>query len=349
MKGFSKNPFFYFGLLSFVLFGILFFSSDSLAEPNILKGGDVVFFNAFFKNADASTNNDLFFNQNKELAPETPDLKIIDNSIGAVATTSVLTTQTLGDIFGGQDAQRKDVVDYTVQPGDTLQSIADTFQISKNTVLWANNLSSASDLKAGQALTILPVSGLVHVVKKDDTVDGIAKTYKSKAEDIIAFNSLANESDIFIGDILILPDGQMPPKPAPLQRIPLASNWGIIPAEGIETQGLHSFNAVDIANASGTPIYAVADGVVQRAVFNGKYNFGMGNYITVLHANGVATYYGHLQYVFVRPGDHINVGDRIALMGRTGNATGYHLHFEVIGAENYIATEYRVGDRLKFK
>jgi len=350
IKGFSKNPFFYFGAISFILFGLLFFYSDSLAKPDYLKNSDIVFFNSFFKNTDNLKNNDLFFSQNRELALETPDLKIIqDNSIYAVSTPTVLTTQTLGDIFGGSGEQRKDVIDYAVQPGDTIESIAKNFNISLNALLWANNLSKNSSLKVGQNLTILPVSGVLHIVKNGDTLSQITKTYKAKIDDIIAFNSLVNEGDIFIGDTLIIPDGVQPLKSAPsIINIPLADNFFIYPAEGQITQGIHYYNAVDIANKCGASIYAAASGIVQRALSDGGWHGGMGNHISILHSNGIVTYYGHLMTLFVKPGDKVDTGDRIALMGETGRATGCHVHFEVIGAQNPLA-KYGLGTIIKYK
>lgn len=351
IKGFLKNPFFCFGLSSFVLFGLLFFSSDSLAQPNYSGGNNVVFFNSFFKNSDNLASNDLFFNQDQATTLETPDLKTIqDNSLAAVATPSVLTTQTLGDIFGGQDAERKDVIDYPVVLGDTIESIAKTFNISINTLLWANGISKNANLKVGQTLVILPVSGLIHTVKNGDTIGQIAKTYKAKVDDIVALNNLAGEGDIFIGDNLIIPDGVMPPKAVPsiTINVPLADNFFIFPAEGIITQGLHYYNAVDLANKCGTSIYATAAGTIQRAVSNGGWNLGMGNYITILHSNGTVTYYGHLQTLFVKSGDSVNVGDRIGLMGQTGKATGCHVHFEVLGAANPLA-KYARGAHIQYK
>jgi murein DD-endopeptidase MepM/ murein hydrolase activator NlpD len=352
-KGFFKNPLFYFGLFSVVLLGLLCFSPTSLAKLGETNNSNVVFFNTFFKDNTTQQNADLFFNQNEAVAMETPDLKIIQDSfIYGISTPRVLTTKTLGDVMGGssQNKDRKDVIDYTVQPGDTIESIAQNFSISTNTILWANNISKGTALKSGQSLVILPVSGVLDVVKSGDTVSDLARKYKSKAEDIIAFNNLANEGDIFIGDILIIPGGIVPQNTIPSINVqaPLADSFFIYPAEGVITQGLHYFNAVDLANKCGTPIYAAAAGTVQRAVFNGSWNFGMGNYITILHTDGISSYYGHLMSLFVKPGDKVNVGDRIGLMGKTGDATGCHVHFQVMGGKNPLA-KYSLNAVLKYK
>ncbi len=349
VKGFLKNSLFYFGVVFFVLFGALFFYSNTLAEPNYLKDNNIAFFNSFFKNnAENLTNDDLFFSQNSELALQTPDLKISDNAISAVSTPSVLTTQTLGDIFGGSSQTQKDVVNYTVLPGDTIQSIADNFKISKNTVLWANNLSSGADAKAGQNLVILPVSGVLHIVKNGDTLNQIAKTYKASVDDIVAFNGLASEQDIFIGDTLIIPNGLMPQKAAsPYAQLALPNSSLIYPLLNFRiTQGLHYFNAIDIQPIAGcgTPIYASAAGVVQRVLVNGGWNFGGGDSIVIYHSGlDVSTYYGHIEKSFVKSGDIVYQGQEIALVGGqpgmfgAGDSTGCHVHWQVMGAKNPLA------------
>jgi len=214
-------------------------------------------------------------------------------------------------------------------------------------LLWANDLLKNSKLKIGQNLVILPVSGLVHIAKSGDTIGEISKTYKAKTEDIIAFNNLTNEGDIFIGDILVIPNGIMPTKLVPsLTQTQLADSFFIYPTEGRITQTLHWYNAIDIANKCGSPIYAAAAGTIKRTAYG--WNGGGGNLITILHSGGVVTYYGHLMSLFVKSGDQVNVGDRIGLMGQTGKSTGCHLHFGVTGAKNPL-TNSPVGTTIKYK
>ncbi|MEK7658322.1 MAG: M23 family metallopeptidase [Patescibacteria group bacterium] len=350
LKGLCKNPLFCFALLSFVLLGIISFGSDSFADLNSLKNSEVVFFNSFFNNNSEKDN--LFIGQNKALALETPDFKIIEGSfVFGVSTPNILTTKVLGDIFGSSQ-QTNDIIEYAIAPGDTIQSIAQNFNISVATLLSANNLTSGTKIKVGQTLVILPVSGVIHVVKSGDTISSIAKTYKAKVGEIVSFNSLTGEGDIYIGDFLIVPGGVMPQKaPAGPAQVPLADNFFIFPTEGKITQGLHWYNAVDTANKCGTPIYAAAAGQVQRVKYG--WNFGGGNSVTILHSNGVVTYYGHLLTILVKPGDRVDVGDRIALMGGqpgapgAGISTGCHMHFEVIGAKNPLA-KYPIGAKIKY-
>lgn len=82
---------------------------------------------------------------------------------------------------------------------------------------------------------------------------------------------------------------------------------------------------IDLAGPLGSPILAVGDGVVLRA---GSQD-GFGNWVVIRHANGDVSIYGHMQYYFVRAGQHVRAGQRIALVGNQGYSTGPHLHFEI--------------------
>ena len=84
-------------------------------------------------------------------------------------------------------------------------------------------------------------------------------------------------------------------------------------------------SGIDIAGPRGTPIFAVAPGVV---TFSG-YNSGYGRMIELDHGHGVKTRYAHNTSHFVREGDVVDVGARIATIGSTGRTTGPHLHFEL--------------------
>jgi murein DD-endopeptidase MepM/ murein hydrolase activator NlpD len=82
---------------------------------------------------------------------------------------------------------------------------------------------------------------------------------------------------------------------------------------------------IDLAAPKGTPVYVTADGVVERAEWEGGY----GKIIIVDHGNGVETYYAHLASFLVVPGLEVRRGQIIARSGGTGHATGPHLHYEV--------------------
>jgi len=234
----------------------------------------------------------------------------------------------------GKEKCREEIFSYRVQSGDNLSVIASRFGISTKTIVWANDLKNNS-LKEGQNLIILPVSGVFHIVKKDESVSGIAKTYKADGEDIIFCNEI-EEGKIFTGDILIVPGGEMPASVAPDQRVSSAATGFILPlprAGSYISQGLHWYNAIDIANNCGVPVYASASGTVQQT---GYHPIG-GNYVRILHNGGIVTYYGHLSRISVSRGQFISQGNIIGYVGNTGytiGATGCHVHFEVRGAAN---------------
>lgn len=102
------------------------------------------------------------------------------------------------------------------------------------------------------------------------------------------------------------------------------------PAEGAYTSGFGPrwgtfHKGIDIANAVGTPILAVADGVVIDAGPAGGY----GNWVRIRHEDGTVTLYGHMETIECTVGQTVRAGQRIAGMGSRGWSTGSHLHFEV--------------------
>ena len=152
-------------------------------------------------------------------------------------------------------------------------------------------------------------------------------------------------SAFFQGDILIIPGGKMPPVSSQTPLIPIADSYFTYPCEGIISQGLHLFNAIDIANECGSLVIAPAGGTVLKV--KSGWNMGAGNYLTILHLNGVITVYYHLSIIRVEPGQKVNSGEIIGFMGNTGRTTGCHLHFEVRNAQNFLS-KYPVGTLLKW-
>ncbi|MEX2007984.1 MAG: M23 family metallopeptidase [Candidatus Spechtbacterales bacterium] len=249
-----------------------------------------------------------------------------------------------GGSYPTEDSERNEVTTYTVQEGDTLSAIAARHNLSTNTLLWSNDLGSADLIRPGDELTILPVDGLLHEVRSGDTLSTIAKRYKASADDIIRYNQIEVDT-IIIGQHLIIAGGVEPP-PAPKSRtvassgraasnsLPNISGYFIRPTAGYRSQGIHSNNAVDIANACGTPVYAAASGTVQAASNGGRWNGGYGNFVTIVHPNGVTTLYAHMTRGVVSSGQQVSQGHAIGYMGTTGRSTGCHLHWEVRGARN---------------
>jgi murein DD-endopeptidase MepM/ murein hydrolase activator NlpD len=241
-----------------------------------------------------------------------------------------------------------ETIEYVVQSGDTISSIADKFGISKDTILWANDMTKDSKLKVGQKLNILPVTGVMHTVKKGETVYSIAKKYgldgDSGAQAVVdyPFNTFVDDEKftLAVGQTLIVPDGVMPDiqpvdPTAAIARI-LTPDAGVVsatgqfvwPAAGVITQGYKFYHkGVDIANRAGGPILAADSGTVM--VSGWPDNSGYGNRVMIDHGNGFITLYGHMSRLRVQVGQTVHRGDVIGDMGSTGRSTGTHLHFEI--------------------
>lgn len=298
---------------------------------------------------------DFFADPVKKARPELPDFVLIQgNYLQSSLPAFTVTPQVLGALLEGFEKEdvQKIIIEYIVESGDTLSLIAPKFNVSVNTILWANNLTQSSTIKPGQKLIIPPVSGVIHYVKDGDTVSEIAKKYKAKTDEVVSFNELSNENDISIGDILVIPNGTIS-APAPGYApvwIPLAKNYFICPVSSPcrLTQGLHWYNAVDFSHGKcGEPIFAAAGGSVLKVKLTNstsRWAFGgAGNNLTILHPSGAVTFYGHIASSFVSPGDDVSQGQIIALLGGqpgtpgAGKSTGCHLHFGVSGARNPFA------------
>ena len=90
-------------------------------------------------------------------------------------------------------------------------------------------------------------------------------------------------------------------------------------------RGSHRHTGVDLKTTANDPIYAVGDGVVTMS----KNYSGYGKCIIIKHADGTETLYAHNSKNYVKEGEKVKSGQKIALTGRTGRATTEHLHFEV--------------------
>jgi murein DD-endopeptidase MepM/ murein hydrolase activator NlpD len=231
---------------------------------------------------------------------------------------------------------------YVVRNGDTLTGIAKLFDVSANTILWANDLNGSKDIHPGDTLVILPVSGVQHTVAKGETIASIVKKYKGDLEEVLDFNNLPENAKLAVGDTILIPHGveaaatsvTSGTKSVKSAGGPVIAGYFMRPiAGGIKTQGIHGYNGIDIGVPVGTTVMASASGTVIIARGSG-WNGGYGQYVVIQHPNGTQTVYGHLSQVFVSAGQSVTQGQAIGASGNTGRSTGAHLHFEVRGATN---------------
>lgn len=245
------------------------------------------------------------------------------------------------------EAESEEVRYYIVEGGDTISTIAAQFGISTSTILWENKLGETDLIKPGQKLTILPVDGVTHTVKKGDSVASIAKKYKAAEDKVLAFNRLASGEALNEGEELIVPGGiiDTPSAPAPSQPASPTRRIGFInvPAPARVTPGARMqwptssrrinqyyrfrHTGVDIDGNVGSPVYAADSGVVESVVYA---RYGYGFHLVINHGGGRQTLYAHNARMFVKPGQSVKRGQAIATIGLTGRTTGAHLHFEVI-------------------
>lgn len=143
-------------------------------------------------------------------------------------------------------------------------------------------------------------------------------------------DSLSNRAEVLVGDISRVSD-QLEENTRWESAMPT-----IAPVRGILTSGFGSRRdpvsgrrashmGVDIATAPGREVVAPAAGLVVQAGRIG----GLGKAVYVSHGYGLTTRYGHLSKISVVPGQRLEEGDTIGLVGSTGKSTGYHLHYEV--------------------
>ena len=186
-------------------------------------------------------------------------------------------------------------------------------------------------------------AGSWYVVAPGETLDGLARRAGVPAEDILEINGLSRAEDVKAGRLIFLlaPEGAPPRDPGvgdvgpaphvlvgggPGQlRWPLA-NVAHAVGSPFGARGPRAHEGIDLPAPTGTPVLAAADGQV---VYAGNGIRGYGNLVVLQHPGDLLTVYAHNSELFVTAGQAVRAGERIALVGQTGRATGPHLHFEV--------------------
>lgn len=189
----------------------------------------------------------------------------------------------------------------------------------------------------------------VYIVKHNDSLYSIGKRYHVDYHKLAKMNGIRRPYTIYVGQRIYVdgkttilkhkPVAKYQPVKAPL--LPRAGqgkvklNW---PASGrlssrFGPRKKRMHDGIDIAAKEGSPVIAAASGVV---VYADSKLTGYGNLIIIRHTSDMFTAYAHNQKNLVKRGEKVKVGQKIAYVGRTGRASGSHLHFEVRRGETAV-------------
>lgn len=241
--------------------------------------------------------------------------KEVDTSAKSLNELSNITTTDEGTLAKNQvvdtaGAASKGITSYTVKSGDTLGTIATQFNVTSDTIRWANSIGEDS-LRAGQVLSILPVSGVRVSVAPGDSVETLASKYQANADQIIAFNN-AEVSGIKTGQSIVIPDGVMPEAAKPAVQVASAPRAIAAPVTRSNFSGGNSY-------AYGYCTYYVAGrrsvpsdwGNAVSWYYNAQisgYSVGNAPRPGAIAWTG-AGYYGHVAYVESVSGDMVTVSE----------------------------------------
>jgi len=203
----------------------------------------------------------------------------------------------------------------------------------------------------GKKTTIVQ-KGVHHTVEEGQTIYRIAVTYKVDPDDLIKVNNIADPKDIPVGTKIFIPGAETQLKVAALEKPEKAEKkkggwfekfkkggkkpnpkpgYFVWPVEGEISSRFGVRNGaphdgLDIAAEKGKDIRAAAPGTV---LFSDWGPAGYGNIVIIQHEENLITVYAHNKKNLVSKGKKVDKGEKIALLGDTGRATGPHLHFEV--------------------
>jgi murein DD-endopeptidase MepM/ murein hydrolase activator NlpD len=258
------------------------------------------------------------------LAPDLNDIYLGDGSI----------PNSLQNPGVGMDAKTQ-LRTYAVRSGDNFNGIAGQFGLAPSTLYWANRskVPDPASLHVGQQLVILPMDGLLVTIGTKDTLDSLAAKYKVTVQDIVDANNLP-EATVVLGQALIIPGASGGPVPKAKTTSAGGGStrsgswvWPVAGYNYISQYFWSGHHALDLASPSGTPVVAAAAGTVVLAGNRGY--TGGGNVVWIMHGTKLYSTYNHLSKILVHSGQKVSAGQRVGLVGQTGEATGPHLHFEV--------------------
>jgi murein DD-endopeptidase MepM/ murein hydrolase activator NlpD len=297
----------------------------------------------------------------KYYCPKVSDGKIVINSskIAEKITTKIVASKPK-EILGINDAIKKIVngrgtkKQYAIKNGDTIWDIALSNDLAIEDIKAANPKLNLDKIKIGQKINLAVNLPYVNVkitasidskekipfeakavtdkklrkgvkklkVRGKSGLAQIKKNVTIENGNIIDENVVSSKIIVAAKDEVVLVGGKAP--------VYLATGSFIKPARGILTSGFgrrwgRMHEGIDLAGPTGTPIKAADNG---KVTFVGR-NYGYGLCVMISHGKGVQTLYGHTSKTYVKVGQTVQKGQKIAAIGSTGHSTGPHVHFEI--------------------
>lgn len=235
---------------------------------------------------------------------------------------------------------------HVVVRGETLNGIARLYDMDVQELVALNAIANPNHILVGQEIKVSYPAVIQHTLVRGDTLAALAVAYGVELKDILQANEVADPYSLPVGMIITIPEPSRIPPPAPVVTVAARSGSILLssgsrissapaliwPLRGtitsrygvLRSSGYHL--GLDIAAPTGTPIKAAAAGVVTHAARLGGY----GLMVSIDHGAGWSTLYGHASRILVTQGQQVTQGQEIAKVGMTGNATGPHVHLEVI-------------------
>ena len=203
---------------------------------------------------------------------------------------------------------------------------------------------SSSDYPFRSENVLPKPNGIYHKLRPGETLSSVSRSYQVPLKTLTQANRIGDPTKLRSGTLIFIPRSSGPARPQ--ETVVRALSWplrGRITGRFGPRGERSSHGGIDIDGQGGDEIRAAAAGTVVRAGTWGKY----GRLVLLDHGDSLATLYAHVSNIKVGIGDRVERGDRIAEVGRSGNATGTHLHFEVLlNGQPVDPTHYLQNDGL---
>jgi murein DD-endopeptidase MepM/ murein hydrolase activator NlpD len=216
------------------------------------------------------------------------------------------------------------VISYRVGRNESLSEIANKFKVSIDSIAGSTGIHPDDMIFQGQILQIPNKQGLLYKFKKGENLAKITDFYKVKIEEVISENGNQDYDFVKVGQKLFLP-GAVIPEPKPKWVSPVSSKI-ITSGFGWRTFPQKKFHEALDLKANYESVYASRKGQVIYAGWMGGY----GNSVVIQHDSEYKSLYAHNSKVYVKPGNYVQTGQKIATSGCTGYCFGPHVHFELI-------------------